>query len=525
MAADPDTMLKEQARLVAAFVYLADLALVSLAFVLAHLLRGRLAPALGLGAPGLPPIGTYIALLPLALAIWTVLLWSSGRYRSHRQVPLVEEAKAIVRVCLLGAGDLRARGLGAAPRRATARLRPDQPELDRALRAPLRALLLGEKLRLAPRGAHDPRTRSELPHDSARGHRRHGGGDRRVDRGAPLVGLPRARFPRLGRTGRAPRPGRPAAARHARRARRGARARGGRRSHLRAARRARRAASRTRSSALQEQGVLVRFALELFPHARARVQLQELDGVPLISLATTPSGTLELALKRALDVALSLALLAVAWPAILVVALGIRLSGRRRRPLPAAAVRAERPPVHALQVPHDGRKARTSGCARSRISTRWTGRCSRRSRDPRVTPFGRFLRKFSLDELPQLWNVLRGDMSLVGPRPPIPEEVERYERWQRRRLSMKPGLTGLWQISGRNELDFERWMALDLQYIDNWSPWLDLEDPAEDGARRALRPRRLLSPRLTSAAGRVARSRAPDRAPARAARRCSRRPP
>jgi lipopolysaccharide/colanic/teichoic acid biosynthesis glycosyltransferase len=95
--------------------------------------------------------------------------------------------------------------------------------------------------------------------------------------------------------------------------------------------------------------------------------------------------------------------------------------------------------------------------------------------DPRVTRVGRVLRKFSLDELPQLWNVLRGDMSLVGPRPPIPDEVARYERWQRRRLAMKPGLTGLWQVSGRNEVDFERWMALDLQYIDNWSPWLDLK--------------------------------------------------
>jgi lipopolysaccharide/colanic/teichoic acid biosynthesis glycosyltransferase len=77
--------------------------------------------------------------------------------------------------------------------------------------------------------------------------------------------------------------------------------------------------------------------------------------------------------------------------------------------------------------------------------------------------------------LPQLWNVLKGDMSLVGPRPPIPEEVARYERWQRRRLAMKPGLTCLWQIRGRNEIDFEEWMKLDLEYIDNWSPWLDLK--------------------------------------------------
>jgi lipopolysaccharide/colanic/teichoic acid biosynthesis glycosyltransferase len=79
-----------------------------------------------------------------------------------------------------------------------------------------------------------------------------------------------------------------------------------------------------------------------------------------------------------------------------------------------------------------------------------------------------------VDELPQLWNVLLGDMSLVGPRPPIPAEVEKYERWQRRRLSMRPGITCLWQISGRSNVDFDRWMRLDLNYIDNWSLALDL---------------------------------------------------
>ena len=95
--------------------------------------------------------------------------------------------------------------------------------------------------------------------------------------------------------------------------------------------------------------------------------------------------------------------------------------------------------------------------------------------DPRITSIGKFIRKYSLDELPQLINVIKGDMSIVGPRPPLPEEVNNYQIWQRRRLSMKPGLTCLWQISGRNEVSFEKWMELDLEYIDNWSLFLDLK--------------------------------------------------
>lgn len=90
-------------------------------------------------------------------------------------------------------------------------------------------------------------------------------------------------------------------------------------------------------------------------------------------------------------------------------------------------------------------------------------------KDPRITPIGRILRKFSIDELPQLINVLRGDMSVVGPRPPVPNEVAKYEPWQRRRLSVRPGLTCIWQVSGRNLISFEQWMYMDLQYIDTWS--------------------------------------------------------
>jgi exopolysaccharide biosynthesis polyprenyl glycosylphosphotransferase len=94
--------------------------------------------------------------------------------------------------------------------------------------------------------------------------------------------------------------------------------------------------------------------------------------------------------------------------------------------------------------------------------------------DPRVTRVGRFLRRYSLDELPQLWNVLKGEMSLVGPRPPLPREVEAYEDWQLDRLEVRPGITGLWQVSGRSELPFDEYVRLDLFYIENWSLAYDL---------------------------------------------------
>jgi len=95
--------------------------------------------------------------------------------------------------------------------------------------------------------------------------------------------------------------------------------------------------------------------------------------------------------------------------------------------------------------------------------------------DPRMTRVGRFLRRASLDELPQLINALKGEMSLVGPRPPLKCEVDSYEDWQRRRLSMRPGITGLWQVSGRSNLDFRDWMLMDLEYIDGWSLALDFK--------------------------------------------------
>ena len=95
--------------------------------------------------------------------------------------------------------------------------------------------------------------------------------------------------------------------------------------------------------------------------------------------------------------------------------------------------------------------------------------------DPRVTKIGKFIRKTSIDELPQLWNVLKGDMSLVGPRPSLPKEVAQFEKWMYKRLSVKPGLTCFWQVSGRNNIDFEDWMKLDIKYVDERNIWIDIK--------------------------------------------------
>jgi exopolysaccharide biosynthesis polyprenyl glycosylphosphotransferase len=224
----------------------------------------------------------------------------------------------------------------------------------------------------------------------------------------------------------------------------------------------------------ERHGVRAHVSLDIFPHVLARPVLEELDGIPLLSFTTAPSNPFELAVKRAIDLVLALVLFFVTLPVQLFAAAAILLlSGA---PVFFRQVRCGLNGRHFTL-----RKFRTmeSG-AEDRLAeishlNEMTGPVFKVRRDPRLTTAGRLLRRLSIDELPQLWNVIVGDMSLVGPRPPLPDEVSRYEPWQRRRLSMKPGLTCLWQVSGRSELDFDRWMALDLKYIDTWSPLLDLK--------------------------------------------------
>ncbi|HET7710724.1 MAG TPA: sugar transferase, partial [Thermoanaerobaculia bacterium] len=224
----------------------------------------------------------------------------------------------------------------------------------------------------------------------------------------------------------------------------------------------------------EELGIRTRVAMNFFQNHVARIEIEELEGVPFLTFTTTPSNETHLALKRALDIAVSFLLLMLALPVIVLVSAAIKVTS------PGSVLFKQK------RIGLNGRmftlyKFRTmiedahERRGEVRHLNEMTGPVFKAKSDPRVTRVGKILRRFSLDELPQLWNVLKGDMSLVGPRPPIPEEVASYHRWHRRRLSMKPGLTCLWQISGRNNIDFDRWMQLDLQYIDNWSPSLDLK--------------------------------------------------
>ena len=223
----------------------------------------------------------------------------------------------------------------------------------------------------------------------------------------------------------------------------------------------------------QELGVRVRVALAPFPHLRPHVEVEALDGMPLLTFATMPTAPLALFAKRLIDVVVASVALVVSAPLWLAAALAIRATSRG--PVLYRQVRCglhgRRFVLRKFRTMVEDADARRDEVAHLNVMD---GPVFKAPGDPRVTPVGRLLRRSSLDELPQLLNVLAGEMSLVGPRPPIPEEVEKYEPWQRRRLAMKPGITCLWQISGRSELDFATWMELDLSYIDHWSLALDL---------------------------------------------------
>ena len=224
----------------------------------------------------------------------------------------------------------------------------------------------------------------------------------------------------------------------------------------------------------EEEGKIVRIPVGELGLTLPGGRIEEFDGIPVLSLVYGPDRVLALAGKRLLDVGLGAIALVLLAPVMAVVALAVGLVdggpilfrqtrvGLHGRAFEVAKFRTMAPDA-------EGRLEELQ--ARNEIR----GPAFKVTDDPRLTRTGRFLRANSLDELPQIWNVLRGEMSLVGPRPPLPREVEGYDMWHRRRLSMKPGITGLWQVQGRREADFDRWVELDLAYIDRWSIWLDFK--------------------------------------------------
>jgi len=228
-------------------------------------------------------------------------------------------------------------------------------------------------------------------------------------------------------------------------------------------------------SICDKEGVPLKFISPFFREIISKARPMTIYGIPVINLLPVERNDLEMFLKRLMDIIISLAGIIILLPVFLLIAILIkvdspgpvfykwRILGLNKRPLTSYKFRT-------MVVNADELKKELMD------KNEMSGPVFKMSRDPRVTRVGRWLRRYSLDELPQLWSVLKGDLSLVGPRPPLQTEVEFYEGWHRRKLSVKPGITCLWQISGRNEIkDFNEWVRLDLKYINEWSLWLDIK--------------------------------------------------
>ncbi len=201
-----------------------------------------------------------------------------------------------------------------------------------------------------------------------------------------------------------------------------------------------------------------------------RIRIRPVAGLPLMHLGRSRSQMATNDAKRAFDVVASLAVLAVVWPLLLGLMLWVKLHDGGPALFRQTRVGREGADFTCLKLRSmsvDAEERLSEIAARDHV-------LFKSSDDPRVTRPGRFIRRFSLDELPQLWNVVRGDMSLVGPRPPLQSEVDQYEDDMLRRLNVLPGITGLWQVSGRSDLSWEDTVRLDLYYVDNWSMVQDM---------------------------------------------------
>jgi exopolysaccharide biosynthesis polyprenyl glycosylphosphotransferase len=223
----------------------------------------------------------------------------------------------------------------------------------------------------------------------------------------------------------------------------------------------------------ESEGLKVHVAVDYFNLKISRAKISEIHGFPLLSFESTSDRLWHLLVKRIIDIAISLTALLILCPVFVITAILIKLTSegpvffrQERCSLNGRIFR-----LYKFRTMVKGAEAKLSELL---SHNEMNGPAFKMANDPRITPIGRLLRKFSIDELPQLWNVFKGNMSLVGPRPPLPQEVKKYDDWQRRRLSMRPGITCLWQTNGRNKItDFDQWMKMDLEYIDQWSLLLD----------------------------------------------------
>ena len=224
----------------------------------------------------------------------------------------------------------------------------------------------------------------------------------------------------------------------------------------------------------EEEGRIVRIPLDDVALSLPGGRVEDLDGQPVLSLVYGPDRTLGLIVKRVTDIAISLVALVLLSPVFIAVAAWIRIKDG-----PPILFRQTRVGLHGRRFEVVKFRTMVPGAedllSELESDNEIQGPAFKLTDDPRLSRTGAWLRRISLDELPQFFNVLRGEMSVVGPRPPLPDEVAGYDVWHRRRLSMKPGITGLWQVAARREQEFDRWVVLDLDYIDRWSLWLDLK--------------------------------------------------
>lgn len=226
--------------------------------------------------------------------------------------------------------------------------------------------------------------------------------------------------------------------------------------------------------ACEREGIPTSISMDLYDLNIAKIRQTDFNGFPLLEFETFVAEPWQLFVKRTFDIAFSLLMLILLSPMLLLVAVAIKLDS----PGPVlfkqtrCGLNGRRFTLYKFRSMIDGAEMKRRELEKM---NEMDGPVFKIRRDPRITRVGRLIRRLSIDELPQLLNVLKGDMSVVGPRPALPVEVEMYELWQRRRFSLKPGLTCIWQVSGRNKVRFEKWMEMDLQYIDNWSLLLDFK--------------------------------------------------